>query len=94
MLNKTNQIARNIYLSSLDTMKKILDLASFKFDKRTSEYKYFKSQIMDATYNNLTKLFEILKKEGLIQKSDCGHSVRGGYKDCQCGGSGWINKDK
>ena len=91
---KNNQIAKNIYLSALDTMKKILDLISFKMDKRTNDFKYAKSRIMDITYNNLNKLFKDLEKEGLIQKSKCEHSVRGGYKTCPCGGSGFCNIEK
>ncbi len=92
--NPNNQIARIIYLSELDTMKKILNLAEFKFDRRTKEYQYFKSQIMDNFYNNLNKLFKELEQLNLIQKSTCKHSVRGGYKACLCGGSGYINKEK
>ena len=73
-------------------MKKILDLASFKFDKRTSEFKYFKSQIMDATYNGLKKLFAKLEQEKIIKKCSCGANVRKGYKKCECGGSGYCNE--
>jgi len=85
------QVAKNIYLQTLDTMKKVLDLIGFKMDKRTADFKYAKSQVMDYFYNNLNKLFKKLEQEGLIKKSNCGHSVRGGYKNCSCGGSGYTN---
>ena len=88
------QLARAIYLGQLAIMKKILDLAEFKFDKRTKEYKYFKSQIMDATYNGLKKLFEKLEQEKIVKKCSCGTNPRKGYRNCQCGGSGWINHEK
>ncbi len=89
------QLAKNIYLEELSIMKKILDLAEFKFDKRTKEYKYFKSQIMDATYNGLKKLFKKLEEEKISKKCPCGTNVRKGYKKCSCGGSGYVNfKDK
>ncbi len=92
MLNSDKiQIARDIYLSSLDTMKKVLDLMSFKIDRRTKDFQYARSQIMDITYNNLNKLFRKLEQKGLIKKSKCRHSVRGGYKNCLCGGSGYCN---
>jgi len=85
------QIARSIYLETLASMKKILDLASFKFDKRTSEYVYFKSQVMDACYNGLKKLFRKLEQEKIIKKCDCGTNIRKGYRSCICGGSGYCN---
>ena len=88
------QIARAIYLGQLAIMKKILDLAEFKFDKRTKEYKYFKSQIMDATYEGLKKLFKKFEEEKIIEKSSCGTNVRKGYRKCLCGGSGFINIKK
>ena len=95
MLNsKNNQIARTIYLSTLDTAKKVLDLIGFKLDKRTKDFAYARSQVFDYFYNNLNKLFRQLEKNGLIQKSKCGHSARGGYKNCPCGGSGYINAEK
>lgn len=91
MSNNKIQIARTTYLEQLSTMKKILDLASFKFDKRTSEFKFFKSQIMDATYNGMKKLFKKLEQEKIIKKCSCGTNVRKGYKKCECGGSGFVN---
>ncbi len=89
------QIARLIFLNSLSTMKKLLDLMAFKLDKRTGDYKYIKSQIMDFTYDNLRKLFKSLSDENIITKCECNHSLRKGYSPCKlCGGSGFRNKDK
>lgn len=89
------QIAREIYSKALNTMKKTLDLIEFKFDKRTKEFKYFKSQLMDNTYENLIKLFKTLADAKIITKCPCGTNVRRGFKNCDCGGSGYTNyKDK
>lgn len=87
------QIAKMIFLANLSIMKKVLDLAGFKIDKRTNDYKYFKKEIMDYFYNGLKKLFETLEQEKIIKKCPCNASLRQGYKDCDCGGSGFINFD-
>lgn len=85
------QIAKEIFLKSLDTMKKILDLASFGFDCRTKQFKYFRSQVMEATYTNLKKLFKRLEENKLIKKCPNNCSLRKGYSKCLCSGSGYIN---
>ena len=92
---KEIQISREIFLKSMDTMKKTLDLIEFKFDKRTKEFKYFKSQIMNSTYDNLRKLFKFLEDNKIIEKCPHNHNLRQGFKNCSCGGSGYINfRDK
>lgn len=88
-----NQIARAIFLKTLDTMKKILDLASFGFDCRTKQFKYFRSQVMEVTYTNLKKLFKELEETKLIVKCPQNCRLRQGYKKCLCGGSGWVNNE-
>ncbi len=88
------QLPKSIYLEQLGVMKQILNLAEFKFDKRTKEYLYFKSQVMDNFYNGLKKLFKKLTEEKMIEKCKCGTNVRHGYKQCLCGGSGFINKQE
>jgi len=87
------QIAAQIYLKSMDTMKKILDLVGFRLDKKSKEFTYAKESIMDYTYNNLNKLFKDLEKTGLIKKCSCGrNSLRKGYSNCSnCHGSGYEN---
>lgn len=92
---KKIQLASEIYSKSLDTMKKTLDLIEFKFDCRTKEFRFFKSQIMENTYSNLTKLFKYLEDLKIIQKCPKGHNLRQGWKNCPCKGSGYITfKDK
>jgi hypothetical protein len=88
------QIAKAIYLGQLAVMKKLLDLMEFKMDKRTNDYKYTKSQIMDYTYEGLYKLFKKLEEEKLIEKCSCGTNVRKGFRKCDCGGSGFTNIKK
>lgn len=88
---KDLQIPAEIYLKSLDTMKKILDLGEALFDMRTKQFKFFKSQVMDNTYENLRKLFKYLADNKIIQKCPKQHNLRQGYKPCQCKGSGYIN---
>ena len=85
------QIARSIYLGQLTTMKKLLDLMAFKMDRRTKDFEYTKSQIMDYFYNGIAKLFKKMEEEKIIKKCSCKHSLRKGYSTCSCGGSGWIN---
>jgi len=88
---KKVQLAKEIYLKNLDIMKKVLDLISFKMDRRTKDFQYARSQIMDFFYNNLRKLFKSLEDDKIIQKCPKNHNLRQGYKDCDCGGSGYIN---
>jgi len=85
------QIAKEIYLMNLSIMKKILDLISFKYDNRTSEFKYMKKQIMDYFYNTLNNKFKSLEDSKILKKCECGTNVRKGYKNCSCGGAGFIN---
>jgi len=85
------QIAKEIYLMNLSIMKKILDLISFKYDKRTNEFKYMKKQIMDYFYNTLNNKFKSLVDLKILKKCECGTNIRKGYKNCSCGGSGYCN---
>lgn len=89
------QIARLIFLMSLDIMKKILDLVAFKVGKKSEEYKYMKRQIMDAFYRKLRKLFKQLSDEKIIERCSCKAKLRQGYKNCKdCSGCGYRNKTK
>ena len=88
------QVARLIFLNGLDTLKKILDLIAFKTDKNSSDYKYYKKEIMDNTYQNLKKLFKTLFEYKIIKKCPNKCNLRQGYKKCECGGSGWINNEE
>ncbi len=85
------QISREIFLNSLDTMKKILDLIAFKTDEKSKEYKYYKKEIMNHTYKNLKKIFKTLSENKFIKKCTNKCNLRKGYSKCSCGGSGFIN---
>ena len=93
MTDNKIQIAGTIYLEQMGVMKQILSLAEFKFDKRTKEYLYFKSQVMDNFYNGLKKLFKKLEEQKMIKRCSCNTNVRKGYRNCSCKGSGFINND-
>ena len=86
------QIAKKIFLVCLTIMKSILDLAEFKLGKQSEDYKYFKKQTMKLFYDNISKLFDTLAQEGLIQKCSCKNKIKDGYANCVCGGSEYINK--
>ena len=86
------QIAREIYLKQLDTMKKVLDLVEYGMDMRTNKFKFAKSQIMNYTYENLRKLFKTMEDNKIVEKCECGANLRKGYTSCKyCGGSGFKN---
>lgn len=85
-------IAKEIFLNNLTQMKEILGIGEFKFGKNSDEYKYFKKQVMNASYNNLTNLFKALKNENLIERCKCNSNLRHGYTDCEtCNGAGFKN---
>jgi len=87
------QIAKVIFLTSLSIMKKSLDLIAFKVDKKSTDYKYYKKEIMNFTYNGLKKLFSQLSEDKIIMPCQCKARIRKGYSDCsKCGGSGFKNK--
>jgi len=85
-------IAKEIYLSQLNTTKKILDLLQYKFGKDSEEFKYLKKQMFDYCYNNLKKLFNKLETEKIIKRCPKQCSLRHGYTKCEfCNGSGYID---
>ena len=86
------EIAREIFLSALDTMKKDLDLLEFGMDMKPEKFKYVKNQIMNNVYSNLKKLFKQLENSKLITECECKHSLRNGYSKCpNCSGCGFKN---
>lgn len=85
------QIASSIYLSHLNTVKKILDLLQLKFGKESEEFKFLKKQLFDYFYNEMKKLFIKLEAEKIIKRCPKGCSIRQGYTSCECNGSGYIN---
>jgi hypothetical protein len=84
-------LSRQIYLTSLANMKEILDLIAFKTGKDSDEFKYMKKKIMDSTYNKLTKLFKYLETNKIVKRCPKKCSLRKGYSDCECSGSGFID---
>jgi hypothetical protein len=86
------QIASTIYLTQLNTIKKILDLLQLKFGKESDDFKYLKKEIFDYFYNDMKKLFIKLESEKIIKKCPSGCSIRQGYTQCEhCNGSGYTN---
>ena len=86
------QIAKIIFHSALSIMKKILDLVSFKVGKESEEYKFYKKEIMLYSYSGLKDLFQKLQSDKIIKRCNCKSDLKHGYKECECGGSGWVNE--
>jgi len=84
-------IAKEIYLSHLTTVKRILDLLQLKFGKESEEFKYLKKQLFDYYYTDIKKLFQKLEHENIIKRCPKKCSIRQGYTSCECSGSGYIN---
>ena len=85
------QLASILYLSQLNTIKKILDLIEYKEGKDSNNFKYLKKQIFDYFYIDIKKIFIKLESEKIIKRCPKGCSLRQGYTDCTCNGSGYIN---
>jgi hypothetical protein len=84
-------LSRQIYLTSLANMKEILDLVAFKLGVESKEYLYMKKKIMDSTYEKLLKLYKYLETNKLVKRCPKKCSLRKGYSDCECSGSGFID---
>ena len=84
-------IAREIYLSHLSTIKRVLDLIEFREGKESEKFKYLKKQLFDYFYTDIKKLFKKLEDEKLIKRCPKKCSIRQGYTTCECNGSGYIN---
>ena len=85
------QIAKTIFLNSLSTTKKLLDLLEFKMGKTSAEFKYLKKEVFDYAYEGLKKTFKQLELEKIIKKCPNKCNLRQGFKKCECGGSGYLN---
>ncbi len=86
------QIASQIYLANMEIMKGVLDLIAFKTGSKSTDYKYYKKEIMNSFYRKLNKLFKQLSEENLIVKCPNKCKIRQGFQKCTCSGSGWIDK--
>ena len=88
------QLASILYLSQLNTIKKILDLIEYKEGKESNNFKYLKKQIFDYFYIDIKKIFIKLESEKIIKRCPKGCSLRQGYTKCEfCNGSGFCNND-
>jgi len=86
-------IAEQMFLVMLDSMKEVLEIGEFKFGKGSTDYKLFKKQIMNIFYNNVKNLFRKLEKEDILQRCECRGNVRHGYTECKsCHGAGFVQK--
>jgi hypothetical protein len=85
------QLASMIYLSNLNTVKKILDLIEYREGKESEKFVYLKKQLFDYLYLDVKKLFIKLEQEKIIKKCPKGCSMRQGYTSCLCNGSGYVN---
>lgn len=76
----------------LGMMKDCLQLGEFKFNPDTPDYKFFKSQVMSATYSRAELYFS---GSDLFERCSCGSLMkRGRNKDCkECQGSSWKMKE-
>ena len=88
------QLAKIIFTTSLSIMKDILDLIAFKVGKDTDDFKYMKKKVMDSFYDKLKKLFKTLESNKIVTQCPNKCSLRKGYSDCICNGSGYINLEK
>ncbi len=86
------QIAKLIFLEQLAIMKKLLDLLSYKYGKKSDEFLYMKKEIMNYIYQGMKRLFKKLEEEKIIAKCPKHTSLRKGFKECDCGGSSYINR--
>ena len=84
------ELYKKIYWENLTIMKKILSLYEYKVGKGSEDYKYFKQEVMSFFYDELNRFYNDLVRQGIVEKCDCGASLRKGYKPCEdCGGSGF-----
>jgi hypothetical protein len=88
-------IAKSVFVMQLGIMKNLLTLFEFKFGGRDSDqYKYVKEQIMNYVYEGLKKFYQEGVELGIFEKCPCGANLRKGFRNCECGGSGFHDKIK
>lgn len=90
------QLARNIYLAAMSTMKYTLNMEERKYEegRKDERYRFFKQELMKKTYNELRNLFEKLSEQGLIEDSGQNEDLKYGYKETVSGGSGYVNTEE
>ena len=90
MIKNKIEIARIIFIATLSIMKKCLDIGEYKLDAKS--FTYYKKEVMDFTYSGLKLLFKQLNDASIIERCPKNCSLRRGFQDCNCSGSGYINK--
>lgn len=85
-------IAEDIFLTTLEEMKNVLNLGEYKLGGDKAVYKYFKKCVMDIFYDNTKKLFVKLEQDGILARCKCESNLRHGYTQCTlCHGAGYVN---
>jgi len=87
-------LAKSIFEMQLGIMKRILKLGEFKFGKESEQFRFYKEETMNSVYENSKKFFLQGVGEGVFEKCSCSSNLRHGWVDCECGGSGFIDKVK
>ena len=93
-MENDTQLASKIFHRVMSIMKFSLNLEEYSYREKGRDdprYKTFKQQLMANTYENLRGLWNDLAKDGLIESTDNGEDVKGGYKPTESGGSGYVN---
>ncbi|MEK6832911.1 MAG: hypothetical protein AABY32_02595 [Nanoarchaeota archaeon] len=89
-----DKMAPFMFAVMLDSMRELLNLGEFKIKSISeSEFRYFRKVAMDRFYEPLTAICEYMVEKGLLEKCDCGLTMRSGWKECEnCKGLGYKDK--
>jgi hypothetical protein len=91
---KESQFAQNSFNRRREHMKELLDLIAIKADKKSSDYKFYKSKIMDFFYTDLEDDFRELAEDEFLEECECRSSLRNGWNECPyCSGAGYKNSE-
>jgi hypothetical protein len=86
-------LSKMIFETQLSIMKRMLKLGEFKFKKDTDEFKFYKEEVMNATYEGTKKLFSQMAEAGILERCQCQANMRHGWTECGlCAGSGFRTK--
>lgn len=77
----------------MSNMKFTLDMEEHKYEqgRNDSRFKFFKKMLMQDTYDRMRDMFDDLVDLGILDKTDYEEDVKGGYKENESGGSGYVN---
>jgi len=88
------QIPAKVFHEVRSVMKFVLDLEEMKYasGRNDPQFRFFKKQLMKATYDMLRRVFEWMASLKLIEKTDYPEDVKGGFKpDTPSQGSGYVH---